>query len=226
MPAASRSLPYLTSPSAAPEAAGETAAASEPAAARAPSGPGGGVRPEELTEAQLLDRHARGDEAAFAELFRRFAGMVYNLTWRMSGDHEDARDLSQEVFFRIFRHLRGFAGRSSLTTWVYRVTINTCRSRLGRRRLPIDPWGEERAAATPDPAPSPERVALSRVAASRLEEALLRLPESFREAVVLRDVEGLAYEEIASVLDVPVGTVRSRIARGRAELRAALEGKR
>ena len=180
----------------------------------------------ELTEEQLVERHRWGDEAAFTEVFRRFAGMVYNLAWRLAGDHEEARDLSQDVFLRVYRHLGAFGGRSSLKTWIYRVTLNRCRSRLGRRRLPLDPHGTERAASVVDPRPSPERVALARVDAERLGAALLALPRGFREAVVLRDVEGLSYEEIAAVLRVPPGTVRSRIARGRAALRAALEGGR
>jgi RNA polymerase sigma-70 factor (ECF subfamily) len=180
----------------------------------------------ELTEEQIVERHRDGDEEAFEELFRRFASMVYNLTLRMTGDPEQARDLSQEVFLRVFRHLGRFAGRSSIKTWIYRVTLNHCRSRLGRKRLAIDPRGDELAAKVKDPAPSPEQVAMARVTTARLETALLALPGGFREAVVLRDVEGLSYEEIAAVLRVPMGTVRSRIARGRAELRRMLEESR
>lgn len=227
MPAASRPLahlgPALTGP-AAPAAEGDTALA-----AGQRQGGRGGLRPvadAELTEEQLLERHRWGDESAFRELFRRFAGLVYNLAWRMAGDHEEARDLSQEVFLRVYRHLDRFGGRSTLKTWIYRVTVNHCRSRLGRKRLPIVDDADERAAAAVDPAPSPEQVAVARLTAGRLQSALLTLPSAFREAVVLRDVEGLSYEEIAAVLRVPLGTVRSRIARGRAELRELLEGRR
>lgn len=228
MRAASRPLPLLQTPPPAgatgvaggdAEAHGRADAASSLAAVTP-------LADAELSEEQLLERHRWGDETAFAEVFRRFAGMVYNLAWRMAGDHEEAHDLSQEVFLRVFRHLGGFGGRSSLKTWIYRVTVNHCRSRLGRRRLPIHPEGAELAARTADPAPSPQQVALSHVAAEEVQGALLGLPRKLREAVLLRDVEGLSYEEIASVLQVPVGTVRSRIARGRAELRAVLEGQR
>ena len=225
MPAASRPLAHLAAALTGPGVRGAGAEAGGAPRAASPAG----LRPvsdAELSEAQLLERHRWGDESAFRELFRRFSGLVYNLAWRMAGDHEEARDLSQEVFLRVYRHLGRFGGRSTLKTWIYRVTVNHCRSRLGRKRLPLAADAEERVAAAVDPAPSPEQVAVARLTAGRLQSALLALPPAFREAVVLRDVEGLSYEEIAAVLRVPLGTVRSRIARGRAELRELLEGRR
>ena len=174
-------------------------------------------------EVELVALHRYGDEEAFAEIFRRFHVMVYNVAARLSGDPAEAEDLVQEVFLRVHRHLGSFAGRSSLKTWIYRITINHCRSRLGRRSRQ-----REREMATPpegvrDPGRGPEERAMAADAARQLQDALAALPRRFREAVVLRDVEGLAYEEIASVLRVPVGTVRSRIARGRDGLRRLLE---
>ncbi|HEX2251974.1 MAG TPA: sigma-70 family RNA polymerase sigma factor [Thermoanaerobaculia bacterium] len=175
---------------------------------------------------ELAERHRYGDGDAFAEVYRSYETPVYNLALRMAGDPEEARDLTQEVFLRVFRHLGKFRGRSSLKTWIYRVAINHCRSRLGRRRLPqsslTGPEGDA-GRDLPDPNRGPEERAVARDERRVLEEALAALPVAFREAVVLRDIEGLAYDEIAQVLGVRPGTVRSRIARGREHLRRALE---
>jgi RNA polymerase sigma-70 factor (ECF subfamily) len=179
-------------------------------------------------ERTLVERHLWGDPAAFAEIYRAHAEMVYNLALRLSGDPERAADLSQEVFLRVHRHLGKFRGRSSLRTWIYRVTLNHCRSRLGRRRLPTRSLTAEgeRLAVLADPRRGPEERALAGDQGRRIAAALAHLPPPFREAVVLRDLEGLAYEEIAEVLGVRIGTVRSRIARGRRQLREALGGER
>lgn len=177
---------------------------------------------------ELAERHRRGDARAFEELYRRYAAAVINLAWRLSGSRVEAEDLGQEIFLRVFRHLARFRGEAALRTWIFRVAINHCRSRLGRRRAPTEPLGEgdEGGRQAIDPGPSPERQALASDEERQLERALAGLPPVFREAVVLRDVEGLAYEEIATALEVPVGTVRSRIARGREQLRRAIEAKR
>lgn len=175
---------------------------------------------------ELVERHRQGDPTAFDEVFERYQRLVYSIALRMSGSRERAADLSQEIFLRIHRHLGRFEGRSSLETWVYRVTINCCRSRLARRRPKIETLPDaagELLEELRDRAPSPERRAIARDAGRRLAAALGELPRPFREAVVLRDVEGLSYREIAAVLGVRIGTVRSRIARGRERLRKLLE---
>jgi RNA polymerase sigma-70 factor, ECF subfamily len=174
----------------------------------------------------LVQRHRYGDREAFSEVYRDYEATVYNLALRMAGDPFDAADLTQEVFLRVYRHLGKFRGRSSLKTWIFRIAVNHCRSRLGRRRrpeqLPTGPDGDvERP--IPDPARGPEERTLAGDAARRVERALAALPLEFREAVVLRDLEEMAYDEIAAVLGVRIGTVRSRIARGRQRLRGALE---
>lgn len=173
----------------------------------------------------LVQRHRYGDREAFAEVYREYEQTVFNLALRMAGDPFDAADLTQEVFLRVYRHLGKFRGRSSLKTWIFRVALNHCRSRLGRRR-PADqpltgPDGEERQIT--DPRRGPEERAMAGDAARQVERALARLPLEFREAVVLRDLEEMPYDEIAEVLGVRIGTVRSRIARGRQRLRDALE---
>ena len=174
----------------------------------------------------LVERHRCGDAQAFDEVYARFEEMVYNLAFRLSGNYEEAADLTQEVFLRIYRHLGSFGGRSSLKTWIFRIAINHCRDRLSRWRPLTQPIGSdtgEGEVAYPDPSRGPEELAVAADEGRRVSAGLSRLPQAFREAVVLRDIEGLSYEEIADVLGVRIGTVRSRIARGREQLRTLLE---
>lgn len=176
----------------------------------------------------LVQRHRYGDPQAFEELYSRFGGMVYNLAVRLATDPDEAADLTQEIFLRIYRHLEGFRGGSSLKTWIYRVAVNHCRSRLARRRPPAEALADEEAGGRQVVARerSPEELTVAAEAGRRIAGALAELDPAFREAVVLRDLEGLSYEEIAAVLRVRIGTVRSRIARGREKLRAVLETSR
>ncbi|MEM7583005.1 MAG: sigma-70 family RNA polymerase sigma factor [Acidobacteriota bacterium] len=174
----------------------------------------------------LATRHRYGDPQAFEEVYSRYAQMIFNLAYRMSGHLEQAEDLTQEVFLRIHRHLGRFNGRSTLKTWVYRVTLNHCRSKLGRRKYPMQPLADENdgeGANLVDERRDPEDRAMARDAGRQISLALRQVKPVFREAVVLRDLQGLSYDEIAEILDVRVGTVRSRIARGRERLRVVLE---
>ncbi len=174
----------------------------------------------------LVERHRRGDPRAFEDLYQRFSAMIYNLALRLCGNPEDAADVTQEVFLRVYRHLEGFRARSSVKTWIYQIGLNHCRSRYARRPPPARPLAEEGAEGVdplPDPGRDPEDLAQASETAARVQAALGGMEESFREAVVLRDLEGLDYAEIATVLGTPIGTVRSRIARGRERLRQALE---
>ena len=171
----------------------------------------------------LALRHRYGDPEAFEEVYLRHAEMVYSLALRMSGDREEAADMTQETFLRVYRHLGRFRGRSSLKTWIYRITVNCCRSKLrkrSRRRLERPIEDLEQVA---DERFGPEEDALGHDLGRRLAEAVRELPVAFREAVLLRDVQGLSYVEIGEVLGIRVGTVRSRIARGRERLRSLLE---
>jgi RNA polymerase sigma-70 factor (ECF subfamily) len=179
---------------------------------------------------ELAQRHGRGDLGAFDEVYARYAAMVYNLALRLSGDGDEAADLTQEIFLRVFRHLDSFSGRSALKTWIFRVALNHCRERLSRFRPTTLPIGEETdgpgtagAVRLADPRRGPEEEAVAADVGRQVARALALLPGPFREAVVLRDLQGLAYQEIAAVLGVRVGTVRSRIARGREQLRGLLD---
>lgn len=171
----------------------------------------------------LALRHRYGDPEAFQEVYQRFAEMVFGLALRMSGDREEAADLSQETFLRVYRHLGRFRGQSSLKTWIYRITINCCRTRLRKRSRRRFEGPLEHLEELADPRSGPEDRALGQDLGRRLALAITKLPVAFREAVVLRDVQGLSYGEIGEALGVRIGTVRSRIARGRERLRGLLE---
>ncbi len=194
----------------------KTAEGRNPALTEAPS--------EAQRERDILVRHQQGDRQAFEEYYRRFAPMVYNLVLRQCGDPELAKDLAQEAFLRLFRNLSKFEGRSSMKTWTYRVVLNHCRSRLGRRRQydqpAIDEQGRERDIV--DERRGAEGRAEAADSRRQIETALHEVEPSYREALVLRDIEDLSYLEISQVLEIPIGTVRSRIARGRDRLRSLL----
>jgi RNA polymerase sigma-70 factor (ECF subfamily) len=155
-----------------------------------------------------------GDRAALDTLLRRHYDRLYALCRRMTGDSADAADACQEAMIAIVRGLPAFDGRSAFGTWAYRVATNACLDELRRRRRRPEPGLPEGSAEVASP--------LDQVEASTtrvdLDRALQSLPADFRAAVVLRDVGGLSYEEIAEALQIPPGTVRSRIARGRSAL--------
>lgn len=181
-------------------------------------------------EAELIRRCAAADDSACAELVATHERMVYQLAYHLLGTREEALDLSQEVFLRVFRTLGTFRAHSSLRTWIYRIVINQARNRQRwwRRRRQGDQvsldqhvldHGELRQ---PGDAVSPDRLLVRKEAAARLWSALDRLPFDQRTAVVLREFDGLSYEEIAFSLDIAVGTVKSRLTRARQALRADL----
>ena len=172
------------------------------------------------SDEEVVRAHLAGDRAAFTELVERHQGRVYNLAFRMLGRPEDAADATQEVFVTCLRKLHAFRGSSAFTTWLHRVAVNVCYDALRRRRRE-QPVRSEDDAPEPDPA---EDHADASAAAIDVQRALLLVPEDFRVALVLHDVQGLPYEEVAESLGVPVGTVKSRLHRGRVQLARALRG--
>ena len=180
-------------------------------------------------EAALIQRCAAGDEAAFAELVADNQRMVVQLALNLLGDRDEALDLSQEVFLRVFRTIGGFRGQSALKTWIYRIAVNQARNRhrSWRRRHRADQVSLEAHVATHGDFRSgaesgPDRVLAQKELAARLKSALDGLPFDQRTAIVLREVDGLSYEEIAYSLGVAVGTVKSRLTRARHTLRLEL----
>ena len=147
----------------------------------------------------------------------------------MTDTDQEALDATQEIFLRIWRGLDGFRGDAKLTTWIFQIAWNYLRwhrRRMGRQHHLLGaaaPYASEVLARVPDPAPTPERRAVAGDLLDRVERAIGELPEHHRAIVWLRDAEGLSYQEISAVLDIPIGTVRSRLARARAALRQAVE---
>jgi len=182
-------------------------------------------------DARILRGLRAGIETAYEELIERYEQPVYNVAFRLLGNQTDACDVVQEVFLKIFRGVSGFRGQSSLRTWVYRIAVNEahnhrrwfsrhCRHEVPIERETVDHEGNYEFAQ--DPGPSPYELARDSETRVFIEQALTRINPVFRTAVVLRDIQNLPYEEIAEILQVSLGTVKSRILRGREALRREL----
>ena len=180
-------------------------------------------------ERELVQQAKAGDRAAFAGLVSAYEGKIYNLALRYLGSREDAMDASQEVFLRVFRFLPGFQEESGFSTWIYRIGVNVCKDMLPRRlkraEQPLEVPDEEdegRPVDVPDLRYDPERIMEGVELRQALSDAILALPEQQREIIILRDIRGLSYEEIALALALEAGTVKSRLFRARENLRKKL----
>jgi RNA polymerase sigma-70 factor, ECF subfamily len=172
----------------------------------------------EPSDEDLVRRYVSGDRVAFGALVERHERRVYNLAYRMLGTPEDAADATQDVFVICLRKLGGFEGRSAFTTWLHRVAANVCYEALRRRgRESVAYEGEV------EPPPGADHAETS-AAAVDVHRALQRVPEEFRMVMILHDVQGVPYEEIAESLGAPIGTVKSRLHRGRVALARELRG--
>ena len=191
-----------------------------------------GIRAEEQS---LIAELKSGSEPAFALLIAQYGHPIYSLIARSLRDPSDAADVTQDVFIKVFRNISSFDGRSSLRTWMYQIALREASnqrrwwSRHKQQETAIDALIENQqgetfcladALAAQDA--SPYDCAVSAQVREHVEAALATLPEVFREVVVLREIEGFGYEEIAEILNVNIGTVKSRLTRGRAALREAL----
>lgn len=179
-----------------------------------------------MNERALVERAREGDSAAFEKLVTLYERKVYATAFRYTGNEHDAMDVSQEVFIRVFRFLNTFNLESSFSTWIYRITVNACkdhiRKRNARAELPLELTDEESgdytveiADSTYDPVEIYERAELRH----EIQQAIDDLPPSYKEIVILRDLGGLSYDEIADTLKIEVGTVKSRLSRAREKLR-------
>lgn len=188
-----------------------------------------------ITDSDFLDRLRNGDAEAFDTFITRYSGDIYSLLYRMTGDPDEAGDLTQETFLSALKAIRTFRGDSELKTWLFRIAVNHSRNRFRwwkrRKRSETVSLDKEIGSGTitiadtlADDSESPEEAVLRSERRRQLMAAVNGLPEMFREAVVLCDIEGLGYEEIAKVLGINVGTVKSRLARGREQLRKRLGG--
>lgn len=185
-------------------------------------------------ETEFIERLKIGEAEAFDALVVRYSADIYAVLYRLTEDAEEAADLTQETFLSALKAIKKFRGEADLKTWLVRIAINESRNRFRwwtrRRRektVSLDaPVGESETTfgeTVSGSGANPEEAILQRERENRLTKALGDLPEIFREAVVLCDIEGLRYEEIAAALEVNIGTVKSRIARGREELRRKLD---
>lgn len=188
-------------------------------------------------EDQFLERLKAGDAAAFNHLVEERHADIYALLYRLTEDPEEARDLTQETFLQAFRHIANFRGDADLRTWLYRIAVNQARNRWRwwkrRRRdrtISLDAPAND-SNDTPlssrlvgEDASDPEQQTLAHERERALLAALHTLSSAYREVIVLRDIEGMSYEEVAGALEINVGTVKSRLSRGRIELRRRLEG--
>jgi RNA polymerase sigma-70 factor (ECF subfamily) len=191
-------------------------------------------------EAALIEELRVGSEEAFAWLIARYHQPIYSLLARTVRDRADAADLSQEVFVKVFRGVRGFHGESSLRTWIYRIALREASNqnrwwiRHKQQEVPIEQEMFDPESGSPvrlkemlvDPAESPFDSAVHRENRERVEWALSQVPEPYRTTLILRDIEGFVYEEVAEMQGINLGTVKSRLVRGRAHLKTLLTGHR
>ena len=182
----------------------------------------------DLSDYNLAQRAAKGDVEAFAQLVRSYSGLVYRVALRILGA-EDSQDASQEVWIRVWRNIQKFRGESAFSTWLYRITVNTCLSERRREQRRVSrELGDE---LTYVPIPSggeddPESAAIVEERREEILRALAHVRAEHRAALVLRHMEGLSYAEVAEVLDVPEGTAKGWVSRGRAALLVVLSEER
>ncbi len=186
-------------------------------------------------ESEFIERLKRGEAAAYEELVAQRSGEIYGLLFRLTENSEEARDLTQETFLRAFQSIGRFRGEADLRTWIYRIAINQARNRWRwwRRRhrdstVSLDATqgqsNQTLIATLAETSENPEQQTLAHERELALRSALQKVGRAYRETLILRDIEGFTYEEIATTLGINVGTVKSRLARGRQELRTRLEG--
>lgn len=189
----------------------------------------------EAADTLLIRSFLAGERVAFDRLVLRYKDRVFNLCFRLLGDYHDASDCAQETFIKVHRALPRFRFESAFSTWLYRIAVNTCKSsrsslafRMKKSTVSLDGMdagahqGLEASAGNPHP--TPDQVLERRERERHLQEAIGALPHAQRAVVVLRDVEGLSYEEIARIAGLKPGTVKSKLSRARNRLREKLEG--
>jgi RNA polymerase sigma-70 factor (ECF subfamily) len=192
-----------------------------------------GLEQVNLDDLELVRRARNRDPEAFQTLVLRYQDRVFNTAYRLMGDRALAEDIAQEAFFRAYESLKKFKEQASFSTWLYRITLNACTSawrRAGAQKrageVPLPGQGGEGGGSRWEPAdssPDPAEDSVRRERILLIQKAIGGLDEEFRVALVLRDIEGLSYEEISEIIQHPVGTVRSRIHRARTELKEKLK---
>jgi RNA polymerase sigma-70 factor, ECF subfamily len=182
-------------------------------------------------EALFVARLQANEDAAYDELVRTYSASLFHVAYRMLGEQAEASDAVQDIFLKVFRNIGGFKGEAALKTWVFRIAFSEILNRLRwwRRRhrfatmsLDEQPNGTGIGHSVPSPSPTPEQMLQSKEQETAIHQALGRLSKDHRSIIVLRDIEGFSYNEIADVLGVSIGTVKSRLARARSDLKKSL----
>ena len=186
------------------------------------------TRPEDLSDVDILAEVASGDIESYGKIVNRYRVRLYNFVYRFVGDRETAEDIVQDTFLRAFRKRREYRAIANFPTWLYTIAGNLAKSELRRRkrwRLFSLHQGEETYIGLdlPDESYRPDKVTESSIADVQIQQAILSLPENYRQVILLRDVEGLSYQEISEIVRCPVGTVKSRVNRARLKLQQKLK---
>ncbi|RKY69183.1 MAG: RNA polymerase subunit sigma-24 [Candidatus Latescibacterota bacterium] len=180
------------------------------------------------SDAELFSEIAKGDTAAFNKIVSRYQARLLNFVYRFTGDRETARDIVQETFLRIYRKRKEYRSTANFSTWIFTIAGNLAKSELRHRKrwhlIPINKeTDQDILAEIANQSLGPNHMAEKKAIERHIQQAIEALPPKYREAVILRDIEGLPYEEIAQIVGCPVGTVKSRVNRGRLQLQNKLE---
>lgn len=178
------------------------------------------VLEDSVDDGELLRRALEGDDRAFSTLLARHEDRIFSLALRMTGSRADALDATQDTFVLAFRRADSFRGEAAFSTWLYRIAINSCKDLLRKKAREPALASAEEAPDRPDPGPGVDETVALRMDVA---QALAELSEDYREAVVMHDIGGVPYEDIAAATGVAIGTVKSRISRGRQQLAKLLE---
>jgi RNA polymerase sigma-70 factor (ECF subfamily) len=182
----------------------------------------------ELTDDQIIERTLAGETDAFSLLVERWERQIYGLSLRMLGRDEDARDVCQETFLAAFRHLRKFRGEAKFSSWLYRIALNACHSRLRRhggsaeQSIDEEPWDGRRLELAAEGESLTDRLHRDQ-RAQLVRRALQALPPEMRQVIVMKEYEDLTFAEIAEILQIPVSTIKSRLYTGLQQMRLRLE---
>ena len=187
----------------------------------------------EESEHEIIQRCKNNDTQAFSYFVKKYQNSVFQTVFRMVGNYQEALDLTQEVFIKAFKAIHNFRGESSFRTWIYRIAINLCISQ--RRKYSVNKVAQaysidatiqtkngEMEIDPPDASEDPSKTIIQKESLKEIEEAIESLSDDFKTVIVLREIEGLSYEEITEILGIPKGTVRSRLHRARSELQGKL----
>lgn len=180
-------------------------------------------------EKDLILQSKSGDIESFEKLIKTYQKMAYNVAYRIMGNEEDAKDMTQEALIKVYRNIKSFRMDSSFSTWLYRIVMNTCKDALRKKKAvvisldkPIHTTEGEMQMEFEDDQPTPEEKLVTKETQKMVHDALQKVNEVNRVVLVLRDIKGFSYQEISDIVDVPVGTIKSRINRGRQELKKIL----